>query len=408
MTSEYTGQKSGVTSPRNSASRSWVSAALAMFVVAWGANMFAALLHVYRASLSSVEVAALFGAYALGLMPALLLLAPVSDRWGRRVVVIPALLLSAVGSGILLLAGDSFMGLLLGRILVGIAAGATFGPGTAWVKELSDRAGAQSSGVTRAAVALSAGFAAGPLIAGMTAQWLPGPESTSYIVHLVLVALLLPFMWKAPETMTSPRGGSDEATSGIGDALRSGVFLKVILPTAPWVFGAATTPFAVLPGLVGLGEFRVVASGIAAAVTLGVGVLVQPWARTLAARAPAVPYRVGLGALVAGMLMAAATAHTHYAVLLIPTSITLGGAYGLLLVSGLRCVEALASSRDLATLTSIFYVLTYIGFAFPLVVSSLTPVLPAPQLLVAAALVGAAGSVGTFIVWPARSVRAVT
>ena len=398
-------QSTVTTPPRTTAPRSWASAALTMFIVAWGANMFAPLLHVYRATLSPVEVAALFGAYALGLMPALWFLAPVSDRWGRRAVLIPALLLSAIGSGVLLLADTSFGGLLVGRILVGIAAGATFGPGTAWVKELSDRGGAGSSGVIRAAVALSAGFAAGPLVAGVTAQWAPGPQSTPYLVHLALVALMLPFLWNTPETVTPSPAAKDETASGIRSAVRSGVFLKVVLPTAPWVFGAATTPFAVLPGLVALGEFRVVASGTAAAVTLGTGVLVQPWARSLAARTPALPFRVGLGALVTGMLIAAVTAHTHLAALLVPTAITLGAAYGLLLASGLTAVEALASPRDLATLTSLFYVLTYVGFAFPLLVSALAPVLPAPQLLVVAALVGAAGSVGTFLVWPAPSVH---
>lgn len=394
-----------MTSPSPTPSRSWASTALTMFVVAWGANMFAPLLQVYRAALSPVEVSALFGAYALGLIPALLFLAPVSDRWGRRPVVISALLLSAVGSGVLLLAGNSFAGLLIGRILVGIAAGATFGPGTAWVKELSDRGGAKEAGVTRAAAALSAGFAAGPLAAGIIAQWLPGPESTPYLMHLVLVALMLPFLWKAPETVSPPEPRTGKTASDVAKALKSDVFLKVILPTAPWVFGAATTPFAVLPELVALGEFRVVASGTAAAVTLGTGVLVQPWARSLAARTPALPYRAGLGALITGMLLAAVTAYTHSPVLLIPTAITLGGAYGLLLVSGLKSVEALASSKDLATLTGIFYVLTYVGFAFPLIISALVPVIPAHQLLVAAALTGAAGSIGTFLVWPARPPR---
>jgi predicted MFS family arabinose efflux permease len=406
MTSVSIGRREAVAPLRALVPNAWASAVFGMFVVAWGANMFVPLLQVYRATLSPVEVTALFGAYALGLMPALLLLAPVSDRWGRRAVLIPALLLSAVGSGLLLLAGESFAGLLVGRILVGIAAGATFGPGTAWVKELSVRAGESSRGVTRAAVALSAGFAAGPLIAGMTAQWLPGPELTPYLVHLVLVALVLPVLWTVPETVTPSRASGRERTSEIRGALRSGVFLKVILPTAPWVFGAATTPFTVLPGLVALGDFRVVASGVVAALTLGTGVLVQPWGRSLANRAPALPFRVGLGALAAGMLTAALTAHTHLAVLLVPTAVALGAAYGLLLVGGLSSVEDLASSRDLATLTSIFYVLTYVGFGFPLVVSALAGVVAPPQVLVLAALVGAAASVGTFRVWPAGRSRA--
>ncbi|RYY43509.1 MAG: MFS transporter, partial [Actinomycetales bacterium] len=56
---------------------SWFRAALALFAVGWGANQFAALLPVYREvdGATAGQVTALFGAYAVGLVPALLLVA---------------------------------------------------------------------------------------------------------------------------------------------------------------------------------------------------------------------------------------------------------------------------------------------------------------------------------------------
>jgi len=335
-------------------------------------------------------------------VPALLVLGPVSDRWGRRLVVLPALLVSVIGSLALLLAGESVAGLLIGRILVGLAAGAAFGPGTAWLKELSAYGGDRSPGATRAAVALSSGFAVGPLVSGAIAQWLPGPELTPYLTHVVLVAVLVPFIGRAPETVLRPSPGGRRQRSGVRRAVLSRDFLVVVLPTAPWVFGAATTPFVVLPALVGLGDLRIAGAGAAAALTLGTGVLVQSWARALSARAPVLPYRWGTVALTLGMLSSALTASTGLAVLLVPSSMLLGAAYGLLLVSGLTSVERLAAPGELGVLTGVFYTLTYVGFAFPLLVSALAPVLSGPTVLLVAAVVGAASSTGTLAGAPAR------
>ncbi len=73
----------------------WARPAAAVFVVGWGANMFASLLHAYT-HLSGTQANGLFGAYAPGLIPALLIAARVSDRVGRRRALLAALLLSAM------------------------------------------------------------------------------------------------------------------------------------------------------------------------------------------------------------------------------------------------------------------------------------------------------------------------
>jgi hypothetical protein len=51
--------------------------------------------------------------------------------------------------------------------------------------------------------------------------------------------------------------------------------------------------------------------------------------------------------------------------LLVPTGLVLGCAYGLCLVAGLIEVQRLASARELARATSVYYALTYLGFAAP-------------------------------------------
>ena len=129
-------------------------AALGLTAVGWGANQFAAMLPVYQEvdGATSAEVTLLFGAYAAGLIPTLLAVAPLSDRWGRRRVMLPVLALSLVATIVLMVGGHHLWLLLVGRVLAGVASGAAFAPGTAWVKELSS--GPAGTGARRAAVAL--------------------------------------------------------------------------------------------------------------------------------------------------------------------------------------------------------------------------------------------------------------
>src|SRR4051794_18967494 len=143
-----------------------------LFTVAWGANHFVPLLLLYRArlGLSPAALAQMFGIYAVGLVPGLLLGGPLSDRVGRRALVIPASLVALAGSVILGAGVAGFGRLLLGRFIVGIGSGATFSAATAWVQDLATVKGA---GARRATIVLSAGFGGGPLLSSLMAQWLP-------------------------------------------------------------------------------------------------------------------------------------------------------------------------------------------------------------------------------------------
>ena len=92
--------------PRAAASRAaapWLSVGAALFAVAWGGNEFTPLLVMYRQidHMSALTVNVLLGAYVLGIVPALLLGGPLSDRYGRRPLFVPAPLIAVVGSALL-------------------------------------------------------------------------------------------------------------------------------------------------------------------------------------------------------------------------------------------------------------------------------------------------------------------
>ncbi|HEY0193167.1 MAG TPA: MFS transporter, partial [Kofleriaceae bacterium] len=70
----------------------WKRVGLLLFATGWGGNHIAPLLLMYRQRLGLDPAAPqlLLGAYALGLVPGLLLAGPLSDRRGRRAVVLPS------------------------------------------------------------------------------------------------------------------------------------------------------------------------------------------------------------------------------------------------------------------------------------------------------------------------------
>ena len=70
----------------------WLTVAASMFAAAWGGNEFTPLLVMYRLDhgYSPVMVDFFLFAYVVGIVPALLLGGPLSDRLGRRPIMLPA------------------------------------------------------------------------------------------------------------------------------------------------------------------------------------------------------------------------------------------------------------------------------------------------------------------------------
>ena len=381
--------------PRSSTARGlppWLRVAGVIFGVAWGANQFSSLLLAYRihAGVSQSTADALFGIYAVGLIPALLVLGPVSDARGRRAIVAAAGLLSVLAS-VVLIAGEHTVALLyLGRFLAGVCSGAAFAAGTAQIKELStapyDPGAGEQAGARRAALALSGGFGLGALVAGLVAQWAPDPLIVAYVPHLIVMAVTMPLLIGAPETVVDRHPVPTLRTILRVPSARHVRFRRIVAPAAPWVFAAPAISFAVLPGLVSdqTGSFEVGFAALIAGVTLALGVAIQPLARRLDAVGDVRGTLAGLAAVSAGTLLGALAGADHSWPLVVPAAMLLGCGYGLCLVSGLLELQRLASRDELASLTAVFYALTYIGFAAPIVLAELERLTSAPVLLLCA------------------------
>ncbi|MCP2342868.1 MFS transporter [Actinomadura rupiterrae] len=388
----------------------WGPVALAMFGVGWGANQFASLLGLYadRLHLGGGETRTMFAIYALGLVPGLALGGPASDRYGRRRLVLPFASASALVTAVLM-AGASVPSLLYaGRLAAGVVTGAVLAAGTAWVKELAPRSGTRIT-----ALAVSAGFGAGPLVAALVAQWVPDPLLTAYVPHLLIMAVAVPLLFRTPEFQAAPpqppesapitsdtiASGASAADPGAGVAGRGSgrEFWRAVAPVAIWSFTAPVNAFAVLPIEVPVHHLRIAYAGLVTAITLAAGMAAQPVARRLEARHPRLVARTGLTLAAAGLVVAALTTATGLPELNVVAAVLLGAAYGFVLTYSLAEAARIAAPGELARLTAIVYALVYLGMFTPLLLTALTALASLTVLLGAGAALAALSLVWIWI-----------
>jgi len=336
---------------------------LLLFAAGWGANHFSALLIVYRTKLgfSAAQLGALFGMYALGLVPGLIFAGRASDRRGRRALVLPASVGCLIGSGVLACGSRGFALLLLGRLLFGLAMGSVMSPGSVWLQELS----ADDRGPRRATLALSAGFGIGPLISGISAEFLPLPMTLPYLVHIAVMGTALFLVRAVPETagaVGQSRGAQVPNAPGPQLSRNALDLLVRQVAVAPWAFGLAAITMVIVPGLLRpYVERPVLFSAFLIATTLMAGVSIQPFTTRFGRRADL--WGLALGAL--GAVLVTFAVSVHSAVLALVVAPLVGAGYGLVMTNGLREIAGGVAPQERGLAVGIYYVLTYVGFALP-------------------------------------------
>ncbi|HEB0904529.1 TPA: MFS transporter [Citrobacter freundii] len=157
----------------------WTSAAPAMIYPLYAAQW----------QLSMAVLAVIFGLYPLGVVLTMLMSAGLSDRLGRKHVMLGGLVSSAAGVLMFAVAGEVYT-LMAGRVLMGIGVGLSAGPSAAALVDYAGKGGtARSASVTLGAQ--SVGFAGALLLAGALVTWAPSPTRLSFYVLFALLLVLL-------------------------------------------------------------------------------------------------------------------------------------------------------------------------------------------------------------------------
>ena len=148
---------------------------------------------------SPITITLIYAVYAAGVTASLLLVGHVSDWYGRKAVLIPALTL-AVAAAVLFISWQSLTGLLVARVITGLALGATVATATAYITDLDagpDGAVTRRAG-TVARIAQVGGLAIGALASGLLARYAPGGVTLPYVVLLVALVVAVLAVALAP------------------------------------------------------------------------------------------------------------------------------------------------------------------------------------------------------------------
>ncbi len=162
-----------------------------------------------RDHFSSFTITVAFAVYAVAVALSLFLAGHLSDVYGRRRVLVPALALN-VAAGAVFVAWPALPGLLLARVLSGVGVGAVTATAMVWLVELDSARGPQARGRRAQIIGIAAnlgGLGLGGLIAGVLAQWVGHALTLPFLVLAGAVLIGLLAIARAPETRTpaSPR-----------------------------------------------------------------------------------------------------------------------------------------------------------------------------------------------------------
>jgi MFS family permease len=391
--------------PARSGIRPWLLAWGAVFVCSWAGNQFSPLLLMYEARehYSSVLVNTFLGVYVLGLAPALLIAGSLSDRHGRRPLMLVGVLSALLGSVLLALGPNGPVLLGAGRLFSGIAVGIAMAVGNAWIKELSqgrfDPGAAADAGARRASLAFTLGSAVGALFAGLIAQWGPLPEILPFVLHLAVTAPFLVIVLRAPEGRV-PGGVHGPwwrqlAVPSAGHRR----FTRVVLLAAPWIFASAAIGYGYLPTQLGgaTGRWGLVCATAATVIALGVSSAIQPLAQRVHSLESARGLIVAVAIMLCGIAIVVVAIRLQSVPVALAANAVIGVGMGIGLVSSLMEVQRIAGARDLAGLTGVFYAIAYAGFLVPAVIAAVAKLVDATLVLAAIVALGVVCWVGILI-----------
>jgi len=344
----------------------WLAGALC--VITTGVNLQAPLYATYaRADGVGVMATTIaFSFYVAGVLPVLLALGGLSDRVGRRRVMLLALALSALGT-LLMLAHPHITTLAAARFILGAGTALMSATATAYMLELfgSGRASRAANWVT---ASTSIGFGLGPVLTSLCLMVRDTVTPPSFFLHLVAVALAAALVWRLPETSRSP--GAPAADSTPAPMLRLPYFTREGL----WFGGAillcwATTGLviSILPTVLashGLQRY----SGLATMLAISCGLLFQPMARRVEPRHAT---RLGLMILVPAYAVLAWGAWSGVlAAVLLGALAASSACYGFVYLGGLAgTAEAAGTEKTRAS--AAYFLMAYVGFSVPVIFTGL-------------------------------------
>jgi predicted MFS family arabinose efflux permease len=183
---------------------SW-KAFTAMLIFTMGTSIITPLIPLYatKFDLGAGTLTLLFATYTATVVPVMLLMGNLSDRIGRKRVMLPAMLAISLAS-LLFAFAESVPLLFAGRVLQGIAIGGFLGVGAAFVVDHA-APHRRARAALWASVGFRLGFGLGPGLAGLVSEYTDRSIHTPFQGHLALMVVAIGAVLIAPETVPRRR-----------------------------------------------------------------------------------------------------------------------------------------------------------------------------------------------------------
>ncbi len=340
-------------------SGSW-KALIGLLVLTMGTSTVTPLLPLYKADfgLSTGTATLLFVTYTVTVCPTMLVAGNLSDRLGRKRLLLPAMALMAMASLVFALA-ESVPLLFAGRVLQGLAIGGFLGVGAAFVVDHARRE-SKALAAAMAGVFFRVGFGLGPGLAGIAAQYGPDPRHTPFWGHIALMVVGMIAIATATETLlrrSSP--GPFRIRVGVPAGQALGFFAFVAPATFMMSFIEGTLLSVVPIFVVDTLEVRNLAIvGAIGFLTLGLGGLAPFVARRLDPRR-SLALGAGLSSVLSFLIVASAGADAVALVVLAAAAI--GFTNGFILYGGTVICGTIVPIEERGKLMSVLYMCAYAG-----------------------------------------------
>ena len=340
-------------------SGSW-KALIGLLVLTMGTSTLTPLLPLYQQDfgLSTGTATLLFVTYTITVCPTMLIAGNLSDRLGRKRILLPAMAVMTLASLVFALA-ESVPLLFAGRVLQGLAIGGFLGVGSAFVVDHARR-GSKALAAALAGVFFRLGFGLGPGIAGITAEYAADPRHLIFEIHIALMVVGMIAIATASETlMRRQRGEPFRIRIGVprGQALG---FLTFVAPAAFMMSFIEGTVLSVVPIFVveTLGVDNLAVVGAIGFLVLAVGGVAPFVARNLEPRRSVI---FGVACSAALSFLIVASSQLDAVGLVVFAAGAIGFINGFILYGGTVIAGTIVPIQERGKLMSLVYTFAYAG-----------------------------------------------
>lgn len=336
-------------------SRAAFVVSVSLLLITLAVNISMPLFRVYamKEGFNNTETSLVLAAYILGMLPCYIFLGGISDRVGRKPVMITSLL-CALCSTIIITAWPNVHSLIAARIFQGVALGLSMGCGTAYISELLRHyPGAATRAANMASLSTSIGFGGGALIStiALIIHFTLVPITYYLLIALTLAGLAFSFSLPA---LRPPGGGLVRLPFFPKGSF--GVNLAILV-----CWAANGVVIAIIPGQLAKFDLTIYA-GFCLVLINWSGALLQPFIRKMDA---VVSVRLGFLLIPAGFALVVVGCYIGQLACILIGSMVMGiAAYGFSYMGGLNIISNLGGDQK-ARAVSGYMLFGYIGFGIP-------------------------------------------